>query len=74
MRAREPRQVREEAAVSGFSHVPQGFLTGAGYAGTAWGGRSEISARPIFVYFHIHRLHSDFRNVLLSAGSSISEE
>ena len=49
-KAREPRQVRKEAAVSGFSHVPQGFLTGAGYAGTAWGGRSEISARPIFVY------------------------
>ena len=41
MGSRELRQVRKEAAVSESSHVPQGFLAGASYAGTAWGGRSR---------------------------------
>ena len=43
---REPRQAREGAAVSGHFRVPQGYLVGAGYSGTARRKRSGAGARP----------------------------
>ncbi len=47
---REPRQVREEAAVSGLFRVPQGSLAGANYAITLGAGcRQRVHGHPILL-------------------------
>jgi len=45
---REPRQVREEAAVSEHFCVPRESLVGAGYQGIAWAQLSKVGARSFF--------------------------
>ena len=50
-RGRELRQVRKEAAVSGYSRVPQGSLAGASATWAASGSRIEGKARPLFIFF-----------------------
>ncbi len=45
-KAREPRQIREEAAVSELLRVPRGSRTGANYLNSAWEHGSKVGARP----------------------------
>ena len=62
----EPCQVRKEAALSGRSHVPQGYLGRANCLSSAYGCQSTEGARQFILksnssqlrdeFFHIHFL------------------
>jgi len=41
----EPRQIREEAAVSEHFRVPRGCLIRVNCLGNAWGGKPTLGAR-----------------------------
>ena len=49
MGTREPRQVRKEAAVSGYLRVPQGRLAGVNYTGHARKSKSTPGAQPSII-------------------------